>query len=341
MPPAISPACSCSGPSSVEIDSAVACGEGQRQRAVLQLVGQRGRPSVWVKLPEIWRGAGVDRAVDPRRGDDLAVEGECRPCVADVGGGVGGPGRSSRLELKSTLTTHSPVGSRCRRVRVGDLGALDDGRAEQVLRGAVVASRRRCSPRAGRRLALVPSLVAGQRRRTAAAACSWVTGGRVRAGGAGRPSPRRSGRGGRSARPRRSARPGVAAAPSVGRRASGRRRAAVGAALPVGRGRVGGGRRSAASGPLQHRAEPQLGGRAELAGLLAVVAGHRDDDVRAALGDDLGLGDAEAVDALLDDLAGQLEVGRVGRLAVRRLGGEGDVVPPAGPGRAAGCGSRR
>src|SRR3712207_6990318 len=44
--------------------------------------------------------------------------------------------------------------------------------------------------------------------------------------------------------------------------------------------------------------EPQLGGRAELARPLPVVARDRDDDVAVALGDDLGLGDTEPVDAL-------------------------------------------
>ena len=46
--------------------------------------------------------------------------------------------------------------------------------------------------------------------------------------------------------------------------------------------------------------------------------------LRAALGDDLGLGDAEAVDPLLDDLAGELEVVLGGGLAVGGAGGQRD-----------------
>src|SRR5664280_2315909 len=71
-----------------------------------------------------------------------------------------------------------------------------------------------------------------------------------------------------------------------------------------GRTRRGDGRRrdsGAGRRLLDHFAEAQLGGAAELLRQLSRCAGHRDDDV-LALGDHLGLGHADAVDPLPDDV---------------------------------------
>ena len=198
---------------------------------------------------------------------------------------------------------------------VGDVGALDDRRAEQVLGGAVVG--------AGGDVVVGPGDVAG------ASFLSQVERG-VRGGGLLLGHRRGVGSGAAGRRPRRGCAAALSVRPGRRRRSgwrprcrSARRRPSVGAA------RVGAARRrcrsaawAAGSGPLEHRAEAQLGGRAELAGLVPVVAGHGDDDVRVALGDHLGLGDTEPVDPLLDDLAGELEVLLGRRLAVGRLGGE-------------------
>ena len=48
--------------------------EGQRQRAVLQLVGQQARALGWVKLPVICAAPPVIAAVGLRVGDDQAVQ---------------------------------------------------------------------------------------------------------------------------------------------------------------------------------------------------------------------------------------------------------------------------
>src|SRR5690606_36391523 len=89
-------------------------------------------------------------------------------------------------------------------------------------------------------------------------------------------------------------------------RVGGRRGRSVGGRrFRGGRGRLGGGRalllRAGERRRRQHRTDVELGGGRQRAGLLAVVAGHRDDEV-VALDRHLGAGDTEAVDAVLDDL---------------------------------------
>ena len=136
MAPAIRPAFSCSAPSSVEIDWAVACVKLSGSAPYFSWLASSVADS-WSKLPEI-SGAAGDRLVDRRRGDDLAVQGDA-DLLADVGTGVLGPRRGARrveVQLDDPLAralTRAGAG-------VGDVGALDHRGAEQVLGRAVLAA---------------------------------------------------------------------------------------------------------------------------------------------------------------------------------------------------------
>ena len=79
-------------------------------------------------------------------------------------------------------------------------------------------------------------------------------------------------------------------------------------------------------GPPSDRAEVQPRRLAERARLVALLAGHRDDEVVAVL-HHLGAADAEPVDALVDDLARQVEL--VGRRRGAGLGARGQRDPGA------------
>jgi hypothetical protein len=72
-----------------------------------------------------------------------------------------------------------------------------------------------------------------------------------------------------------------------------------------------------------HRAEPELGGLAEVLGLLALLTRHGDDDV-VTVEDDLGAADTDAVDTVLDDLAGLVEGVPVRLTAVHGACGQRD-----------------
>ena len=134
--PAIRPACSCSAPSSVEIDWAVAWVKLSGSAPYLSWLAS-SVADVWSKLPEISVPPLMAR-VDRRRGDDLAVEGDA-DLLADVGGGVLGPGRGPRVV---EVQLDDPLAGALARagVGVGDVGALDHGGAEQVLDAAVLAA---------------------------------------------------------------------------------------------------------------------------------------------------------------------------------------------------------
>ena len=177
MAPAIRPAFSCSAPSSVEIDCAVACVKLSGRAPYLSWLAS-SVAVVWLKLPVI--------SVLPPGIAPLIVGAETtRPSrviadlVADVGGGVGRPRASSPWCRSRALTTHSPVVGAGAGAGVGDVGALDDRRA----RAGTWPCRRRCRSRRSRRAGR-PSpgrlLVAGQRGVLRRSPASWVTGGRVR-----------------------------------------------------------------------------------------------------------------------------------------------------------------
>ena len=164
-----------------------------------------------------------------------------------------------------------------RRVRAARAGAGGGGAGAAPAAGRGGGAGCRCGRRRRRWLVRVgPRL----RRRSAPGGGS---GGGARRGGRGR-----TGRGAR--RPVRRARPGHPA-PRAG---------APGGAAGW---RLAGGwlRWPAAGIDVDHRPDVEPRGLAEVAGLVAVVAGHGDDQV-VAVDDDLGTGDAEAVDAGADDL---------------------------------------
>lgn len=74
----------------------------------------------------------------------------------------------------------------------------------------------------------------------------------------------------------------------------------------------------------RHRADVQTGGLAERASLRTVVAGNGDDEI-VTVDDDLGAGNAETVDAGLDDFLSLLETVLTGSAAVRGTSGQRDA----------------
>ena len=74
MAPASRPACSWSLPSCGEIDCDGLLAEGERQRAVVQHVGQVGGLSLAEAAGDLGRAAGDGPLVDGREGDDVAVQ---------------------------------------------------------------------------------------------------------------------------------------------------------------------------------------------------------------------------------------------------------------------------
>ena len=235
-----------------------------------------------------------------------------------------------------------------RRARALDVGPDDLGDVEVVLRAAVVGARHDL---------LVRLVVGPAAAGVLVAAVQDGEGGRAVGGAAAYagPAPRRG--------TRRGTRRG--SAPGGGRRGGGRagRRVAPGAgvacvARPSGRARPrgdepGAGARStvvlawgrarrcpsgAAVGTavtafgspgsgLEHLAEAQLGGLGERAQGVARAARDRHHDV-VALRHDLGLGDAEAVDALLDDLHRGRRAGRRAAPGRRRCVGVSTTLAP-------------
>ena len=136
MPPAMRPALQLLGAQLGGDRLRRRLGERQRQRAVAQLVGQRGR-RLLVELTGDRRPA-VDGALDRRRRDDAAVEGE-RDVLLDVPRGVLGPLRPA---LGLEVEQDDPRTGRLIGAGGGvvDLRALDDRGPEQVLGGAVLGT---------------------------------------------------------------------------------------------------------------------------------------------------------------------------------------------------------
>ena len=174
--------------------------------------------------------------------------------------------------------------------------------------------RRRCSSSAGRLAGAGLRRRAGQRVVVGLGLSGAAPGRRRSAGAAERTCPAG---GGRRRGGRWPARPAAAGSRAAAGSAALRRRTAPGS--PPGRavGGRGAGRRGRRWRCRSGSARPErlaITGRNRSCavwpsslGLVAVLAGHRDDDPVGALGDHLGLGDAEAVDPALDDLPGLVE----------------------------------
>ena len=304
MAPAIRPARSCSAPSSVEIDCAVAWVKLSGSAPYLSWLASSVAVS-WSKLPEISVPPEIAQLIvgaEMTRPSRVMATG--LPMLAAVNSAQAAEPVVVEVELDD------PLAGAWRVPALASVTSVPSttGGPEQVLDACRPRCRPRRSPRAGRpRRRLAVAGERGVRRRRLLLGDRRARPGRPAASAGRRRAGRR--RGGRpAARRRRSAprrrRSGAAASVGVGGAVGG------GVALSVGR-------RLAGSGPGMHRAEPQLRGLPQLTGLVAVVPGNGDDDVRVALGDHLGLGDTEAVDPLLDDLAGQLQV-LLGRAPCRR-----------------------
>ena len=314
--------------------------EGQRERAVLQHVGQVLGLALGEAAGDL--GLAVDRALDRRGRDRLAVEHE-RDVVGRVVRRDGDVvlGRCSwdqvawPLPLKSSETVH------CGLVEVGATAAAP---AMSVPSMIALSSRYFEPPFWSQeamtsvglsRLALAPALGdAGQllERGDGLRVLLRVDAAAAGSSGPGRSGPARRGRSrpGRS-RPGRSRVAVPARSPAAWpTRTAGPRPDADAAGTPSRtcwpRGwpsRPAGVAGAARAG--DHRAEPQLRGLADRLGRVTVRAGDRDDDPVRALGDHLGLGDTEAVDPALDDLPGLVERGTARRLVVGRLRLQGDL----------------
>ncbi len=186
MMPAMMPACELVGG---ELRAFVGLGsathEGQRQGAVLQRVGEAGRPGSWVKLPVI-------SAWPPVIGSSLVGSESTSPsstiasrCWSPVSEFVlpGDLGRDVARTAFDPVAVELDVDDvvtdavlRDAAARVGDVGAVDHRRPEQVAVAALVAGQQRLAL-AGRPepSAASPALVAVERRQLDAAspAVGW------------------------------------------------------------------------------------------------------------------------------------------------------------------------